>query len=116
VTEHTPTPWELEAGKFGTTSICAGKHIIAQTYRCGEDTTLPGGTNAAFIVKACNAHEALVKALEQIVAAGSRSELVRIGDAYAENGYQEHPVISQEAEIARAALDAATPAQSSKGE
>ncbi len=81
MTEHTPTPWKFES------------HIIEETngifasIRSEADVggftdvaylTLPqAGQNAAFIVKACNSYDALVKALQearQFVADGGCDE------------------------------------------
>lgn len=59
-TQHTPTPWKLtepdriEQEGFGM--ICTTR---------GDNWQAPA--NAAFIVRACNSHDALVKALERTV-------------------------------------------------
>ncbi len=63
---HTPTPWQLsKRGEIERAST--GTPV-------GVDTD---GKNAAFIVRACNAHEALVEALQgvlQLLPAESQGE------------------------------------------
>lgn len=78
--EHTPLPWELCAaskhhgpyivGCYGST-ICdlyAMSNPMAASVRNGGDSYpiafTDADANAAFIIKACNAHDALVAALE----------------------------------------------------
>lgn len=46
----------------------------------------------------------LREALEQIQATGTRHETVRTGDMYADDGYSDYEIVSDEAQIARAAL------------
>ena len=65
-TAHTPTPYHLDS--FG--DICATVNgietIICQMLnhaRIGRNDTLP---NAEFILKACNSHDALVEALQEV--------------------------------------------------
>ena len=68
MTDHTPTPWECDWGTIppdGPGTYCdvytdGGDTIIARVNDCIER----GHANAAFIVKAVNNHEALVKALK----------------------------------------------------
>ena len=56
---HTPTPWRIdpEIGNYVITDN--GKGIAACPAPLSDD-------NAAFIVRACNSHAALVAALEQV--------------------------------------------------
>jgi len=70
---HTPGPWRILAQSpyRGGAEICAGDSTVAVMYReVGYDDwqdvePLPQAeANAAFIVRACNAHEELVKALK----------------------------------------------------
>lgn len=77
--KHTPTPWAVE-GKFGivaTEILNDGKpHVrdVATTgigWRPGEDNI----ANAAFIVRAVNAHDALVTTLETALYAISENQL-----------------------------------------
>lgn len=65
MTEHTPTPWIFDG--FNALQIFDGDlnlicYVVGgQGYRTNEDTAK---YNAAFIVRAVNAHDALVEALE----------------------------------------------------
>jgi hypothetical protein len=56
--EHTPIPWELDAED--DLAICGGNIVLARTQHVRHDKEL---ANAVFIIRACNSHEALVKAL-----------------------------------------------------
>lgn len=49
-------------------------------------------------------NRALVEALERIVEVGTRTETVRVGDAWSPDGWQDNEVVSEEAEIALQAL------------
>jgi len=53
---HTPTPWIVEDGY-----IKCPKHNIGSVNSC---RSTEGSANAKFIVRAVNAHDALVEALE----------------------------------------------------
>ncbi len=70
MSDHTPTPWiasnqYLYAGNpERSLPIASGQHDWA-TDRGGASHE-EAVANAAFIVKACNSHDALVKALEEI--------------------------------------------------
>lgn len=55
--QHTPTPWNYDADKHHIVSN--SKFLVARM-----EGKLFGPANAAFIVRACNSHEALVEALE----------------------------------------------------
>lgn len=59
--QHTPTPWyEINNVLFGP----SGKAVdIGHVYRT---------TDAAFIVRACNAHDSLVAALEGVIRVADR--------------------------------------------
>ena len=65
VSEHTPTPWAVGARAFLRVETSDGK-TVATT---GSDSDLRDQweANAAFIVKAVNAHDALVEALEDLL-------------------------------------------------
>ena len=62
---HTPTPWKQRPIKLdGYTAyadIGTDTHLAATAYGNTEEKAL---ANAAFIVQACNSHEALINALE----------------------------------------------------
>jgi hypothetical protein len=64
-TQHTPTPWKTETPKGweqkGLTAIWSDGVMVAT---CGRQGTQEQQDNAAFIVRACNSHDALVAALE----------------------------------------------------
>lgn len=89
VAQNAPTtgPWTLD-GKMIFAPRIGG--LIAQTYdNAGTGSDKCAKANAAFIVRACNSHAALVEALESVLAALDEA-----------NGDPRHP----EAIKARAAL------------
>ena len=59
---HTPTPWDLRSSSI--TVKDNGEDIVAEANGGLSGTIGEAVANAAFIVQACNAHEALVDALE----------------------------------------------------
>lgn len=60
-TKHTPTPWNVE-GRGNAKARC---FIEAGEFRIVECVTRDHDANAAFIVRACNAHDDLVAALRE---------------------------------------------------
>lgn len=60
-TQHTPTPWKVSGGDNCLIETLGGEPLLesglAPVWQDSE-------ANAAFIVQACNAHTALVEALE----------------------------------------------------
>ena len=74
-TRHTETPWTLEHWKYAndyrtTPTIVGREDAIAQVcglYRPGGDDT-EQKANAEYIVRAVNAHDSLVAALQSMVA------------------------------------------------
>lgn len=56
--QHTPTPWEHQG-----TDIYHEKHWIAKTV---DARTSESNANAAFIVRAANAHETLLKIVKEL--------------------------------------------------
>lgn len=67
MSNHTPTPWTEHMVNTATVNIRAGEISIAAVYRhigspVLQDRAGEGDNNAAFIVRACNSHEALVAA------------------------------------------------------
>lgn len=81
--EHTPTPWG--ADKFGSVRAEAGQgDVIAMVCTpCGvdEERWERGQVNAAFIVRACNAHDELVATLEDVqrlLAAQPHGQVTRV--------------------------------------
>ena len=76
---HTPTPWravrndyylEIHGGGHGQIGdVCASKFIHVDGNKLPSDEAEAiADANAAFIVRACNSHDALVKALKEIAA------------------------------------------------
>lgn len=67
--EHTPTPWAADKQYIttdnGPVPIATGHYtyVTDQNGRLHQEAV----ANAAFIVKTCNSHDALVKALEAVV-------------------------------------------------
>jgi hypothetical protein len=65
-TAHTPTPWKIkrdaaQAVQFGRFEIINEQGQIIARCESGMFWAYQSGPNAAFIVRACNSHEALVK-------------------------------------------------------
>lgn len=67
IQEHTKTPWQVNYDTAGNTwdiiSDLDGEHVA----ECGHVDWPPAKANAAFIVTAVNAHDALVEALEALM-------------------------------------------------
>lgn len=69
---HTPTPWTLgdSYGAGKGYAICAGPQVLARVvgfgYPTGIGRHLQSDANAALIVRAVNAHAALVEAIEAV--------------------------------------------------
>ena len=64
--KHTPGPWQgYMENKTAYIESKADQKIIAS---CGITTSPESKANAAFIVRACNSHDALVEALEALEA------------------------------------------------
>ena len=66
---HTPTPFKVRFNGIVAPAMLfhqtpQGEQRIAEIYQGGDE----GVANAAFIVRACNAHEALVKAATDLLA------------------------------------------------
>ena len=64
-TKHTPTPWEVETNPNIKIYIRAGTKEIC--HMCEGDLYGRPDVNAAFIVRACNSHDALVEALKALL-------------------------------------------------
>ncbi len=73
--EHTPTPWRID----DEGNICAND---GADFRWVAEPRGRSKANAAFIVKACNAHDGLVKALRAVDGMFERS---RMSDLHTEN-------------------------------
>ena len=61
---HTPTPYTIEADTDPITIIGKDEEVVAH---CGSNEIPSNQRDAAFIVRACNAHDALVTALESLM-------------------------------------------------
>ena len=66
MSDHTPTPWKYEApqGAFGHEVVGASRLVCQMSHHPGRQDEAVA--NAAFIVRACNSHSALVEALEYV--------------------------------------------------
>ena len=69
--QHTPTPWVMTRsvdrhdGEFDYGIHARDAKVLAEVFgRSASGGVLPAEANAAFIVRACNAHEDLVAALK----------------------------------------------------
>lgn len=70
--KHTPLPWRVSAGLYVKHDLPGGlEESIADAY---PGRMLEAPHNAAFIVRACNAHYELVEALENLLAEPARSD------------------------------------------
>lgn len=75
-TPHTPTPYASKRAGYATdgeydhciyAEIDGKRRVIAEVFgRVSEDCRPDAEANAAFIVRACNAHDELVEALEEL--------------------------------------------------
>lgn len=68
-TKHTPTPWKRgyypdDIETSGGTTIALVPRAIGKVYRISHDISAEPDANAAFIVRACNAHDSLVEAAQ----------------------------------------------------
>ena len=71
---HTPTPWVLRSGMSSGHWICNGNSdslyerlAIVDLAPTEEGSEAAGQANAEFIVRACNTHEGLVRAMEDLL-------------------------------------------------
>lgn len=62
---HTPTPWRTPVGSPTYIDDRNGRSI-AICHRLCEGERMPAEANAAFIIRACNSHDTLVKTLEKL--------------------------------------------------
>ena len=70
---HTPTPWKVISGRQNRPTMAWSPSASEGVFNAGYDSATEKeqakeAANAAFIVRACNAHEALVEAAEAIKA------------------------------------------------
>ena len=74
-TQHTPTPW-IDETASNPLSSTDGRHYIWSDMDNENDkcvAIVPDEANAAFIVRACNAHDELVATMRQIVIEATES-------------------------------------------
>lgn len=104
--EHSPLPWAIRPHQYDDWGFVRGAdgHIACIARGEGIDThdahrsagTDPYQANAALIVKAVNAHEALVKALQRIAEQHLSEERLVEGGDY-EYGYEQIIKVAREA-------------------
>ena len=61
--EHASLPWRIN-DTYSTLVETENRRIIASTATTSNQSTIKDNANAAFIVRACNCHDELVRALE----------------------------------------------------
>ena len=69
--KHTPTPWiaRIHGQDVFIVGPLPGRKFLAKLNPLQSADTEPALSNAAYIVKACNSYEGLLKALKDLVAA-----------------------------------------------
>lgn len=95
---HTPTPWSLDS-RFKAVVVSEKGDQIAAAFSDATETSDERDANAAFIVRACNGFELLVKALERAKIDLDAAAII-IEDARRETAYG----LRQTLEIVDAAL------------
>jgi len=91
--QHTPTPWNLQTLRVS---------LVPVMIRVNGYTKETAEANAAFIVRACNSHDALVGALQDFIDAATESSK---NESYKANAYGFMMAVLPKA---RAALTAVT--------
>lgn len=67
MTKHTPTPWNVNGGmRPGIKTVYADSGSICEMTNSQAHSDAEQEANAAFIVRACNNHDELVSALENL--------------------------------------------------
>jgi hypothetical protein len=107
-TEHTPVPWTFRVGPSGDLIIEQESEellppMIAKVSRWLADAPEEAKANAAFIVRACNSHEALVDALEAMLSTALKCNDREWADAIDRSG------TTRPCDLARLALSKANP-------
>jgi len=64
--KHTPGPWTVDPNRPTEIVVASDGAVVASTDFFGDGAVTAVEANAAFIVRACNAHPALIEALEYI--------------------------------------------------
>lgn len=65
MTPHTKTPWRITQATNGDIYIGSDEWVLKMVDKV-DFTVLPKEANAAFIVRACNAHEDMLKVLQSL--------------------------------------------------
>lgn len=100
--KHTKTPWDLACDSYSKVQHSRKACVYANTKGNNGDriVTIAGRIenwdDAAFIVRACNAHEALVAALQGIIEVGKRDLSNPKYDGYFEAAKQALKLIEDE--------------------
>lgn len=63
--QHTPTPWKITKATNGDTYIGGHEWVLKMVSKV-DFTALPVEANAAFIVRACNNYETMLKMLKEV--------------------------------------------------
>lgn len=97
-TKHTPTPWRTNSKNarriFERKGLIVANCVLPDFGNASGKTSETAAANAAFIVRACNAHSDLVAALESVLP---------LADAWADGKAGSHPD-HELIEVARALL------------
>ena len=105
--KHTNTPWHIAAHSDGAFNSCIRDDkgwSVAYVTGCKAGADPRGDANAAFIVRAVNAHEALVEALETFQRANVSPEVESYLKWCSESGPASHVETTERERIARAAF------------
>ena len=89
--KHTPVPWHVIRCDNGDYTISySDTELRSHIATCHEQTLCPEHgsieANAAFIVRACNSHTALLEACKALVEADDRSGDSALIDAHSQDG------------------------------
>lgn len=105
MTEHTQLPWQQD-GSYVFCTTAEGMHKdIADCARPLTASIPEGKANAAFIVKACNAHEELVAALNACLEAVTHQDI----GTYDMDGQSFYDALEHASKAAQAALAKVSP-------
>lgn len=93
--KRTPGPWSTDADDLGVWINCAAPEPIA---KMGKSTNHNARANAAFIVEACNSHDALLSQLNEAV--GALEKIAEYGGEHRPIRAAEGPNLSPWQELA----------------
>ena len=100
--KHTPGPWRVDDPRGGSVYVTTSAMHIA---RMESDNARTDSDNAKFIVRACNAHDALLAALRDLVAVQFNDQ--RYIEAEMLDGESHNECMNRLADAARAELSKA---------